>query len=168
MWAFQDCEFDILEHRCSTATLSISSKLSWNHRNNANLRDLIAATGPSNLTQIGFKSSIFSAMWPWNLIDDLEKLYGTSSTLHHALCIISNPSAQNQRFILPRVTLKFNGWPWKPIRILFYVTLSFLHNFKAIGEFKLKLQSWNAQFGPKWAIFCSVWPQNFMDNLEKY
>ena len=28
----------------------------------------------SNLTQIGFKSSIFQPVWPWNLMDDLEKL----------------------------------------------------------------------------------------------
>ena len=69
--------------------------------------------------------------------------------------------------ILPRVTLKFTGWPWKTIGILFYVTLSFVHHFKAIGEFKLKLQSGNAQFGPKWAIFCPLWPENLMDNLEK-
>ena len=34
-------------------------------------------------------------MWPWNLIDDLEKLQGTSSTLHQALCIISNPSVNS-------------------------------------------------------------------------
>ena len=46
---------------------------------------------PSNLTQIGLKSSIFQPMWPWNLMDDLEELQGTSSTLHQALCIISNP-----------------------------------------------------------------------------
>ena len=25
---------------------------------------------PSNLTQIGFKSSIFQPLWPWNLMDD--------------------------------------------------------------------------------------------------
>ena len=56
---------------------------------------------------------------------------------------------------LPRVTLKFNGWPWKTIGILFYLTLSFVHHFKAIGEFKLKLQSGNAQFGSKSAIFLS-------------
>ena len=56
-------------------------------------------------------------------------------------------------YFLPRVTLKFNGWPWKTIGILFYVTLSFVHHFKAIDEFKLKLQSGNAQFGRKWAIF---------------
>ena len=28
---------------------------------------------PSNLTQIGLKSSIFPHVWPWNLMDDLEK-----------------------------------------------------------------------------------------------
>ena len=59
---------------------------------------------PSNLTQIGFKSSIFSA----------------------------------------RVTLKFDGWPQKTIGHLFYATLSFLHHFVAIGEYKLELQSGNA------------------------
>ena len=28
---------------------------------------------PSNLTQIGFKSSIFQPLWPWNLMDDPKK-----------------------------------------------------------------------------------------------
>ena len=56
---------------------------------------------PSNLTQIGFKSSIFQPVWPWNLMDD----------------------------------------PKKKIGYLFYATLSFLHHFVAIGEFKLELQS---------------------------
>ena len=32
----------------------------------------------------------------------------------------------------------------KTIGHLFYATLSFLHNFVAIGEFKLELQSGNA------------------------
>ena len=43
--------------------------------------------------------------------------------------------------------LKFDKWPWKPLGHLFYATLSFVHHFKAIGEFKLKLQPGNAQFG---------------------
>ena len=51
------------------------------------------------------------------------------------------------------VTLKFDGWPWKTIGHLFYAILSFVHHFKAIGKFKLKLQSRNAQFGSKSAIF---------------
>ena len=51
---------------------------------------------------------------------------------------------------LSRVTLKFDGWPWKTIGHLSYVALSFVHHFIAIGEFKLKLQSGNAQFGSNW------------------
>ena len=71
---------------------------------------------PSNLTQIGLKSSINQPVWPWNLMNDLEKQYGTSSTLHLTLCIISNPlviwnfsyspemlnSGKNWRFFVPR------------------------------------------------------------------
>ena len=43
-----------------------------------------------------------------------------------------------------RVTLIFDGWPHKTIGHLFYATLSFLHHFIAIGEYKLELQSGNA------------------------
>ena len=64
-------------------------------------------------------------MWLWNLTDDLEKLYSTSSTLHQALCIISNPSVNsnwlnlghNQWFFVPcdleilQMTLKNNRAP---------------------------------------------------------
>ena len=87
---------------------------------------------PSNLTQIGFKSSIFQPVWPWNLMDDLEKQWGTSSILHQALCIISNPSVNSNWsyrletlnsgqiwWFLSRITLKFGGWPWKTIGHLF-------------------------------------------------
>ena len=56
---------------------------------------------------------------------------------------------------LSRVTLKFHGLPWKTIWHLFYATSSFEHHFKAIGKSKLKLQSGNAQFGSKSAIFLS-------------
>ena len=61
-------------------------------------------------------------------------------------------SGQNRRFFLSRVTLKFDGWPWKVIGHLLYTTPSFVHHFKAIGELKLELQSANAQFGSKSAI----------------
>ena len=46
-----------------------------------------------------------------------------------------------------RVTLKFDGWPWKTIGHLYYATSGSMHHFVAIGEFKLELQSGNAQFG---------------------
>ena len=48
---------------------------------------------------------------------------------------------------LSRVTLQFDRWPWKTIGHLFYAASSFVHHFVAIGEFKLELQSGNAQSG---------------------
>ena len=68
-----------------------------------------------------------------------------------------------------RVTLQFDIWPWKTKTIghLFYATSSFVHHFVAIGEFKLELQSGNAQFGSNSTIFRAVWPWNLMYNLEK-
>ena len=59
--------------------------------------------------------------------------------------------------MLSRVTLKFDGWPCKTIGHLFHATSSFGHHFVPIGEFKLKLQSGNAQFGSN-SIFSAVWP----------
>ena len=55
-----------------------------------------------------------------------------------------------------RVTLQFDGWPWKTIRHLFYATSSFVHHFAAISELKLDLQSGNAEFGPKSIFFSGV------------
>ena len=55
----------------------------------------------------------------------------------------------------------------KTIGHLFYATSSFVHHFVAIGEFKLELQSGNAQFGSNSTIFRAVWPWNLMDDLEK-
>ena len=47
------------------------------------------------------------------------------------------------------MTLRFDGWPWWTIGHIFYVTLSFVLHCIAIGEFKLELQSGNAQIASK-------------------
>ena len=69
--------------------------------------------------------------------------------------------------LLSRVTWNFYGWLWKTIGHLFYTTLSLVHHFKATDGLKLELQSGNAQFGSKSALFCPVWPGNLTDDLEK-
>ena len=51
-------------------------------------------------------------------------------------------SGQNCLF-LARVTLIFNGWPWKLIGILFHTFPSHMHGFRIIGQFKLDLRSGN-------------------------
>ena len=65
-----------------------------------------------------------------------------------------------------RVTLKFDGWPWKTIGHLSIATSSFVQHFVAISDSKLEIQSWNAQFGSKSTIFRAVWPCNLTYDLE--
>ena len=67
--------------------------------------------------------------------------------------VISLKLDSNRRFFFSRVTLNFDEWPRKIIGHLFYITSSFVHHLKPIGEFKLELLSGNTQFGPKSAIF---------------
>ena len=143
--------------------------------NKANLRDLIAATGLVILLKLDSNHRFFSHVtlkfdwWPRKIIGHL--FYITSSFVHHL-----KPLREFELQLLSRnaqfgskSTILCPVWPWnsmdevekqgwKTIGILFYVPLSFVHHFKAIGEFKLKLQFGNAKFGPKWAIFCPVWP----------
>ena len=66
-----------------------------------------------------------------------------------------------------RLTLQFDVWPWKITGHLFYATSSFVHHFVAIGDFKLELQSGNAQFGSNSTIFRAMWSWNLTHDLEK-
>ena len=68
---------------------------------------------------------------------------------------------------LSRVTLKFDGWPWKMIGHLSNAAWSFVHHLIAIGEFKLELQSRNPQIGSNSTICLAVWPWNLTNDLEK-
>ena len=68
---------------------------------------------------------------------------------------------------LSYVTLEFDGWPWKTIGHLFYDSASFVHHFITIDEFKLELQSGNAQIGSKSKILWAAWPWSSTDDLEK-
>ena len=64
------------------------------------------------------------------------------------------------------MTLKFDGWPRKIIRHLFYATSSFVHHFIAISEFKLELQSRNAQFTSNCFVPCDleIWQMTLKNN----
>ena len=111
--------------------------------------------------------------WPWKTMGHL--FYTTSSFVHHFKSIGEvklELQSGNAQFGW-KLVIFFPVWPWKltndlakPIGHLFYATLSFVHHFKAIGEFKLELPSGNAQLGSKSAIFCPVWPWNLVDDLE--
>ena len=115
----------------------------------------------------GRNRKFFCSAWPLNFMDVLGKHYDTSCMLLQAFCIISKPSVpsnlsyspetpnlgQNRWFFLSRAILKFGRGHSKTCEHLFYAVSSFVHRFKAIGDFKLELQSGNAQFGLKSTIF---------------
>ena len=135
----------------------------------ANLRDLIAATGLVIFLKFDPNHRFFS---PCDLEIWWMTLENNRAPLLYYIKLCA--SFQIHRWIetevtvrkhsirvkigecLSCVTLEFDEWPWKTIGHLFYTTPSFAHHFKSIGEFKLELQSGNAQFGSKWAIFCPV------------
>ena len=97
--------------------------------------------------------------WPYKTIGHLFCV--ASSFVYHYIAISDSiysysPEAPNlcqNRCFLSLGTLQFDRWPWKTIGHLFYPTLSFVHHFIAIGEFKLELQSGNIQFGSKSMFF---------------
>ena len=64
--------------------------------------------------------------------------------------------------------MKFDGWPSKTIGHLFYATSSFVQHFVAIGEFKLELQSGNAQSGSNSTILepcdLAIWRRTLKNN----
>ena len=102
--------------------------------------------------------------------------YTISSFVHHFKFIglfkleLQSRNAQfgsKSAIFLSCVTLKFDRWPCKTIGHLFYTMSNLMHHFKAMGEFKLELQSGNAQFRSKLTIFCPVWPCHLTDNLEQ-
>ena len=100
--------------------------------------------------------------WPWKPIRHL--FYTTSSFVHHFKSIdgvkleLQSGKAQLESklvIFLSRVTLKFDEWPWKTTGHLFYTALSFVHHIKAMGEFKLELQSVTLNSGQN-RLFCRV------------
>ena len=96
--------------------------------------------------------------WPWKTIGHLS--FAVSSWQHFIAIsefklelLSGNGQFGSNSTIFSAVTLIFDVWPWKTIGHLYHATSSSMHHFVAIGEFKLELQSRNAQFGSKSIIF---------------
>ena len=152
------------------------------HPNKANLRDLIAGTGLVIILKLDsnrwfFRPCNLEIWWMASKTNRAPLLYYIKF-VHHFKSVgelkleLQSRNAQfgsKLAIILSCLTLKFDGRPWKMTGHLFYAALSFAHHFKAIGEFKLELQSgfWKHTIRVKLAIFCPVWPWNLMDDLGK-
>ena len=152
----------------------------WKMVNKANLRDLIAATGLVILLKLDLNRRFFSPcdldIWWMTQKNNRAPLlcYFKLFASFRSHWWIQTGVTVRKRLIwvkidafFSRVTLKFDGWPSKTIGHLFYATSSFVHHFVAIGEFKLELQSGNAQSGSNSTLFRAVWPWNLTDDLQK-
>ena len=148
--------------------------------NKANLRDLIAAIGLVILLKLDLNLRFFSPcdleiwwMTPKNNRAPLLCYFKLFASFRSHWWIQTGVTVRKRLIwvkidaFLSRVNLKFDGWPSKTIRHLFYATSSFVHHFVAIGEFKLELESGNAQSGSNLTLFRAVWPWNLTDDLEK-
>ena len=136
--------------------------------NKANLRDLIAATDLVILFKLDSNLQFFSPcdleiwwMTPKNNRASLLCYFKLFASFRSHLWVqtgvtVWRPLIWVKFDFFSLVTLQFNGWPWKRTGHLFYATSSFVHHFIAIGEFKLELQSGNAQFGSNSTIFGAV------------
>ena len=182
----------VLVASCPLYRVSLVAVMGWlaveslQHRNSgnvllnkANLRDLIAVTGLEILHKVD-SNRRFLARVTWKFDEWPRKTLGhlsctTLSFVHNSKAISEfKPELQSgnaefgpQSMIFSScVALKFDKWPWKTIRHLFYATSSLVHHFIATCEFKPELQPGNTQFGSKSAIFCPVWPWKFMDDLK--
>ena len=162
----------------SFSVFSVYQKYGKN--NKANLSDLIVATGLVILLKLDSNCQLFSTcdheIWWVTLKNNMApllyyvKLWASFQIHRRILTGVTVRKCSIRVKIgdfLSRVILKFDGWHWKTIGHLFHTVLSFVHHFKAIGEFKLELQSGNAQFGSKLAIFCPVWLWNLTNDIEK-
>ena len=148
-------------------------------KNKANLRDLMAVTGLviSNWIQIfNFSARVTVKFngWPRKTNRALLIYYVKLCASFQIHWWIQTGFTVQKHSIwveigdmLSRVNLKFYGWPWKTIGHLFYATSSFVQHFVAISEFKLELQSGNAQSGSNSTIFRAVRPWNLTDDLAK-
>ena len=142
--------------------------------NKANLRDLIAATGLVILLKFDPNHRFFVPcdleIW-WMALENnraplLYYIKLCASFQIHRWIQIGITVRKRSIWVkignfLSRVTLKFDRWHRKTIEHLFYVASSFVYHFTAISEFRLELQSGNAQFWSKSMIFLAVWPRKF-------
>ena len=153
---------------------------SYKFKNKANLRDLIAATGLVILLKLDLNRRFFSLcdleiwwMTPKNNRAPLLCYFKLFASFRSHWWIQTGVTVQKHLIwvkidvFFSGVTLKFDGWPSKTIEHLFYATSSFVQHFVAIGEFKLELESGNAQSGSNATFFRAVWPWNLTNDLQK-
>ena len=142
--------------------------ISWICLNKTNPRDLIAATGLVILLKLNSNHTFFRpcdlGIWWMTSKNNRAPLlyYIMLCTSFHSHQWIKIGARVRKHSIWVNINDFFcRVWPWnltddleKKTGHLFKAVSSCVHHFTAIIQFKLELQSENAQFGSKAAIFC--------------
>ena len=162
-------------------TLSICVQVQIEKKGNkANLRDMIAATGLVILLKLDLNRWFFSPcdleiwwMTPQNNRAPLLCYFKLFASFSSHWWIQTGVTVR-KRLIWVKIDAFFKPcdlmiWrmTFKNNRHLFHATSSFVHHFIPIGEFKLELESGNAQSGSNSTLFRAVWPWNLTDDLQK-
>ena len=101
-------------------------------------------------------------IWQMTLKNRAPLLY-SSSIVHHFKAIGD---------FLCRVTIEFDGWPWKTTGHLFYATPRFVHHFIDICDYKLESGNTQFEFGKNGRFFIRVtskfdgWPSRTIGHLS--
>ena len=143
--------------------------------NKANLRDLKAATGLLISNWIQIRPCDREIWWMTSKNNRALLLYYIKLCASFPMYwwIQTRFTVQKHSILvkvgdmLSHMTLKFHGRPWKTIWYLVYATSSFVQHFVAIVEFKIELQSRNAQSWSNSTIFRAVQPWNLTVDLAK-
>ena len=144
-WILEPCDLAIwrMTLKNNRAPLLFYFKLCASFHNHWCIETWVTVRKPP----IWVKFDVFRAAWPWNLTDDLQQGKSEGFESCDRPIVRKRPIWVKICDVLYRVTLKFDGWPWKTIGHLSFAVSSFVQHFIAIGEFKLELRSGNAQFG---------------------
>ena len=131
---------------------------------------------------IWVKIGSFWPVWPWNLMDDLQKQWGTSSIWHQALCIISKPLVNSNfsyspetlnlgkiGYFLSRVTLKFWRMTFKNNRAPLLCYFKLCASFHSHQWIETGVTVWKSPIGQnRWVFFVlydlEIWRMTLKNN----
>ena len=154
-----------------------ANTLKYYEKHKAKLSDLIAETSLVNWNEIQIDYSAPVTLkfdrWPLETIGNI--FHASKSYVCHFIAIhefklelLSGKNSNQRKIInfLAPVTLKFERWPWKIIRHLFYAILSFVHQFCShlwIQVRKCDLEIWQMTSKTIRFLFCAT--SNFVNYL---
>ena len=125
------------------------------------------------------ESSIFQPVWPWNLTYDPKNkpapllcYFKLFASFRSHWCIQTGVTVLKCQIwvkfddFFSRVTLKFDGWPWKTIGHLFYPISSFVYHSYPLVNSNWSYSPETSNLGQNRRFFLALWPSILTDDLE--